>query len=278
MTERSKYEKWLRDLDGSGKSADVVERVRADYTTRLQSVNDQLRAQHDLLKEHAANLTSQLQTLLDSEKKLTDAMAEGDIRKQVGELSEADFLTMQKSTYEQLAKLKENQQVVAGDINRIREMLGGSDKTATPRPAGFNELSFLTSVVGSSTPPKPRASAATPKPATADQPAQPAPVAEAPAAQPPRTSGAIKPMPPPPRPSVVKPMLVEQEGADSLVSSRPVTGEVPLASNVPDSKSIELKAKGVPSMKKTLRCPECGALNNPSEWYCERCGAELAKI
>ena len=27
---------------------------------------------------------------------------------------------------------------------------------------------------------------------------------------------------------------------------------------------------------KTLRCTECGTMNFPTEWYCERCGGELA--
>src|SRR5581483_6637642 len=29
---------------------------------------------------------------------------------------------------------------------------------------------------------------------------------------------------------------------------------------------------------KTLKCGECGTLNRPTEWYCERCGAELAAV
>lgn len=29
---------------------------------------------------------------------------------------------------------------------------------------------------------------------------------------------------------------------------------------------------------KTLRCAECGTLNYPTEWYCERCGGELAAM
>ncbi len=29
---------------------------------------------------------------------------------------------------------------------------------------------------------------------------------------------------------------------------------------------------------KTLKCGECGAMNYPTEWYCERCGAELASL
>ena len=28
--------------------------------------------------------------------------------------------------------------------------------------------------------------------------------------------------------------------------------------------------------RKTLRCTECGTLNLPTEWYCEKCGAELS--
>ncbi len=30
--------------------------------------------------------------------------------------------------------------------------------------------------------------------------------------------------------------------------------------------------------QKTLKCAECGTLNRPTEWYCERCGAELAAL
>ena len=29
---------------------------------------------------------------------------------------------------------------------------------------------------------------------------------------------------------------------------------------------------------KTLKCGECGAMNLPTEWYCDRCGAELASL
>ncbi|HZK78605.1 MAG TPA: zinc ribbon domain-containing protein [Gemmatimonadaceae bacterium] len=29
---------------------------------------------------------------------------------------------------------------------------------------------------------------------------------------------------------------------------------------------------------KTLKCPECGTPNYPTEWYCERCGGELATM
>lgn len=34
----------------------------------------------------------------------------------------------------------------------------------------------------------------------------------------------------------------------------------------------------VESVARTLRCGECGAMNRPLEWYCEKCGAELTAM
>ncbi|MEP6834781.1 MAG: Ran-binding zinc finger domain-containing protein [Gemmatimonas sp.] len=36
------------------------------------------------------------------------------------------------------------------------------------------------------------------------------------------------------------------------------------------------RTSGVTDQAKTLRCTECGTMNFPTEWYCERCGGELA--
>lgn len=36
------------------------------------------------------------------------------------------------------------------------------------------------------------------------------------------------------------------------------------------------RAPGSGDAQKTLRCTECGTMNLPTEWYCERCGGELA--
>ena len=37
-------------------------------------------------------------------------------------------------------------------------------------------------------------------------------------------------------------------------------------------------SKAASGVAKTLKCGECGTLNRPTEWYCERCGAELAGV
>ena len=53
-------------------------------------------------------------------------------------------------------------------------------------------------------------------------------------------------------------------------------GEPPLAMNVTGNIPIVLREK--PAEGKSLKCGECGAMNLPTEWYCEKCGAELASL
>ena len=56
-----------------------------------------------------------------------------------------------------------------------------------------------------------------------------------------------------------------------------LNAETPLAANVTGNNPITLKAT-VNEQTKTLKCNECGGMNYPTEWYCERCGAELAAL
>ena len=77
--------------------------------------------------------------------------------------------------------------------------------------------------------------------------------------------------------------LREDSDADSLLkgvgTSPPGNNKPsPLAANVTESNPIVLKPQGGPERHKTLKCLECGTMNYPTEWYCERCGAELAAV
>lgn len=283
MDERAKYEAFLVELDkgGGNKPAHVVARVKADYTAKLQTVVEQLKSNHDVLTQHAKALSEQLKKLEAEEKEILDEQAEAEIRKQVGELSDSDWLVASKKAEARIIKIKESQQVTSGDINRIRGILGASTPTSTPAQPDAaataksvtDELAFLKSVVGTTGPvPKPPVPAAPATPVA--RPSQmkerliepdPMDVEAAPAAS------DVKPIA---RPTPVAPSesLVEKPHADVKINAK--ADERPLAANVPDG-DLQLKARGVPGAKKTLKCQECGALNNPSEWYCERCGAEL---
>ena len=319
MAERSKYEAFLIELDkgGDSKPAHVVAKVKADYTAKLTEVIERLKANHDVLTQHAAALTAQLQKLEQEERGILDEQAEAEIRKQVGELSEADWLVSSKKAEARIIKLKESQQLTTGDINRIRGILGASvapgapsapgTDSAVPAKSVTDELAFLKSVVGTTgalpkappPAPTPRSTAPTVAPrATAAKPVVPRPSVTQSAPAAPRPSQVqkapverlIEPDPmdvqaPPPEPPAAKPVappmprkeeLIVRPQADVKINAKN-TDERPMASNVPDG-DLQLKARGVPGAKKTLKCKECGALNNPSEWYCERCGAELTNL
>ena len=60
------------------------------------------------------------------------------------------------------------------------------------------------------------------------------------------------------------------EAFDELAFLRSVTD--PQSTSAPSAP----KAPGTGDAQKTLRCTECGTMNLPTEWYCERCGGELA--
>jgi len=145
------------------------------------------------------------------------------------------------------------------------------------RPApvsAFDELAFLQSVVE--------------KPA----PAMPADVAHA--APEPRVDHRLdsRTAPAPARATMIDPVDVEVPVSANAGSSRrnvaptPVLTSTPLVekeAQEPNSAltpgSIPAFLKDVPTEQiKTLKCQECGTMNYPTEWYCERCGGELAAM
>ena len=95
------------------------------------------------------------------------------------------------------------------------------------------------------------------------KPAEPAPRASIdPAAAAPRPSASPSAPPPAPTPP---PKRRTPSGKDAQISSG-------------FSKPVPTPPEGRPEVNKTLKCPECGTPNYPTEWYCERCGGELATM
>ena len=59
-----------------------------------------------------------------------------------------------------------------------------------------------------------------------------------------------------------------RDGFDDLAFLRSVVD--------PSAQSGMARGTAAGDQQKTLRCTECGTMNLPTEWYCERCGGELA--
>ncbi|MFL5583279.1 MAG: hypothetical protein ACJ78K_00315, partial [Gemmatimonadaceae bacterium] len=68
---------------------------------------------------------------------------------------------------------------------------------------------------------------------------------------------------------------VLRPGTGSGTASPPATTAVATPPSVPKSTGAHDPRS---EQHKTLKCPECGAANYPTEWYCERCGGELATM
>ncbi len=90
-----------------------------------------------------------------------------------------------------------------------------------------------------------------------------APAAQTPTPKPARASGGFAKPP--------------AEAAPSMTTA-PTPVIEPPAAKAPAPAPAEPKDRSSGSGQKTLKCGECGTLNRPTEWYCERCGAELAAL
>ena len=179
---------------------------------------------------------------------------------------------------------------VPGDGSPSRGIADKSGDAARAR--GFDELEFLKSVTdGAKNSAAKTGNGPTPRaPTPADLAAtRPAPVA--PAAKARGTPAALGVVPSevanvPVTPSDASPRTsLTKTGsfpADSSGNLPPSDREQNKASE--EAARAEREAEAVPAFlrdvpqeqTKTLRCGDCGAMNYPTEWYCERCGAELA--
>lgn len=133
---------------------------------------------------------------------------------------------------------------------------------AAPKPAITDSLPWLD--------PIPYKDSSASNPIVADDSPMPE-AAPAPAAEPARLSGAVE------RPvDDSLGIFVQGSATDDLLPARRTSKETPLAQHVTSNNPMVLKSEGPTA--KTLKCSECGSMNVPTEWYCERCGAELAAL
>jgi hypothetical protein len=159
---------------------------------------------------------------------------------------------------------------------------GAPAGSSAPVPAGFDELAFLQSLGDARNPgsaqPAAAAPAATVPPAV---PAAPPPAAAAPVADAARALADDLAA----RGTLATPadVVSQRAGAQTMRPAANPAAEPrapqPAADRGPSRESVPSFLRDVPSEQvKTLKCQECGTMNYPTEWYCERCGGELAAM
>ncbi len=275
LEERKQYETWIAQLDARRGSAPghVLERVRGDYAARLGQVTEQLVQRAPELRSSAHELAVRLAGLERDEGEKRDERAEYELRAAVGEFAPEVAQASFTRCDEAISRLASERHGIEAELNRMRGVLAAIDVAAAAigAPAGatpavhaaaaepvrerppMDELAFLKSVV-----PDSRLT-----PALGHQPVAPPPTVEE--AEP----NEEEPVEPPaPAFTGRRAAPAEQQRGGGSVAAQTMT-----PSTVP---SI---LKDVPTEQvKTLRCQECGTMNYPTEWYCERCGGELAAM
>jgi hypothetical protein len=295
MDERARYEGWLAALESrrAATPTNVYERVRADYQERLRGVVERLAGRSSELQDRVDTLRDQASSLRADEDAHRDERAEAELRAAVGEHTPEQWEEIRERCDGVLDRLGRERAEVESELRRVQQILevatsGGHDtvagapargagrEPAQPRAARapvdnkaaiaqaqdafrdpaetgtFDELAFLKSVVDT---PRGSGSHAAVSAADAKEGAEGRPqgAGAAPQAGPSRTAA--------PTPRGVEPT------------------ERGNTTRRPSLESVPAFLKDVPSEQvKTLRCQECGTMNYPTEWYCERCGGELAAM
>ncbi len=280
VDERGRYEGWLEALDGrrAVTPAHVLERVRQDYAGRLDRVATQLASHAGPLRVHEASLAERHHGVEQRLGEERDALAEIELRTLVGEFASDEGEQRRAGTQQAIATLERELGGASAALADVRGLvarvtpvasvvtspaLGGESTGAMPSAA---DEALRAEPVGTEVDPADVAPGATP-------------------VEPPQTGtreftavgfetgaafdhGAV---------DAARVALGDRETSltpaftDAIRSG--TAGGYGLAGGRPQP--AEPAASG---QEKTLRCQDCGALNYPTEWYCEKCGGELAAL
>lgn len=285
IEERERYEGWLDALEArrANTPAHVFERVRGDYDSRLRDVGGRLAQGLVPLREAEAGLARRQDEVVRTLTERQDELAELELRTLVGEFHKDEGERRIQEAATVVRELDGQRRSVSEELDGVRALLTraetrGSGAGATPAPASQASAASATdqtqTSAGSQTP-------VTSSPAT---PADGSTGAAIPNATPaggqtatPSQAQHAAPMTTPQGTPAVQPWARRGTGdGEAFVG----TGERldSLAAALGGTVTQSPSAAPVAGHEKTLRCQDCGEMNYPTEWYCERCGGELAAL
>ncbi len=303
LADRDRLQGWLDRLTGAGSSAPptVRERVRADYEGRLAEVVARLGSFTTALEASLTQVESQLTHLDDLRIEAEEARAEASLRHGVGEYTDEEWQHLEQEAAARLGGLSADIERLGEEAARLRDVLAQVAPQPDPEPVQpvarrapgddmevevleEEDLSLeshappvgaeeIVEYGGDDAPEDTRA-----------EPVRPAPV-EAPRFTP--KGGAFERPPARERPTrtlrfptpVPEPAAPASDPVDEMTFLKSVTLETQATQDrMSGAASTARPPRSGSSAAKTLKCTDCGAMNRPTEWYCERCGAELAAL
>jgi len=265
LKERQRYEEWLTALEQKrGVTSDAVyQRVQGDYQARLREVSSKLAERAGELRESIDTLTARLEEISRQELQQREARQEAELRAAVGEYTDKQWKEIGGAWDKEISRLSKEKAALDTQLTELNRIFALSMKEkqaeaiAHGRPGSEDGVGRapISPVV-----PRP----AIPEPPTLNPPSR---IDQSVSRQQPTTPSAPQTRSPFDQFPVLRP--------GGAPATPPSTAAVATPPSVPKSGGSQDPRS---EQHKTLKCPECGAANYPTEWYCERCGAELASL
>ena len=282
LAEREEFEQWLSRLDEKPDLASdkVRTKVRDDYQSRLEKVMEELGSHSDTIAEQLAEHRITQEDLTTRETSAREELAEAEVRHAVGEYDDDEWQTLKGISDEQLNQIGTELTEVSGEIERLASVqaLIASSEPADAAMVPLVEDPAVVPVVSmddeaEEEPPSMGAPKFTPRGAEVGS----EPIAPRTLRFPSAGTGdsALDEL------DFLKSVTEDESGGPSSAAAAGQgveTGVGGTAEVATSSEGVEEGDSAGQSQAKTLKCGECGELNRPTEWYCERCGAELASL
>ncbi len=284
LEERRQVEQWLQRLEmAADKTPSAVrERVRGDYEERLTGVVEQLQGYGDDLRASLADQQGRRSEFKQQEHDATEELAEAELRHAVGEFGESAWREKKSAILERLIGIREGLAETEEEIGQLEEVLAALEAPAAPPPEA-HPVAADEDIEDLAPPPPPAKAAPAPERHSLGAelglrhlgPSEPAPAAgrgrkgAAPTSKPAGEIGDEL--------AFLKAVSEDKGHGPSAARASGATKAIPEVEKLADQKSV---SRSQPSAmnQRTLKCGECGAMNLPTEWYCDRCGAELAAL
>jgi hypothetical protein len=295
----------------------VKNRVRADYEGRLSEVVARLRGFSAAISSSLESLRGQREAYESQRSEVEEVRSEAGLRHEVGEYTDEEWHKLDGDANHNIGALTGEIDRLTGEINRLDEVFAQVSPPEPPRrepplpplpPRPVREVRSeerldihvlepeeVTLVPRGKHSTDDNQNVVTLDPDTLDdmeaiRPETPRPApAEAPRFSP---KAGAEPRPqnrergpartirfptqqPAPAAEPTAQSVDEMTFLKSVTLDSPASRERAAADQRPSAASARARS---PNASKTLKCAECGSMNKPTEWYCERCGAELAAL
>jgi hypothetical protein len=254
LDERQQIQTWLQRLSMASDTTPepVRARVRADYEKRLTEVMKELQAHESDLHSAMDRLESARAGLARQETEAAERLAEAELRHAVGEYDEGQWRQVHADLLGALVKVREELKQSDDEIERLDEVMS------------LIEVS-------------------PPAPARAVEPAESPKSVDAPRKEPRKEAAPSAPRAQEDELAFLRSVTEDESHgpAPARASGAMRAIQEPAPTSAPEKGYAEEAKKNTPRASKatkSLKCKECGTMNLPTEWYCERCGAELAAL